>query len=245
VSFVAYELDDGGRSLLSDQLVDDSAQDDRARIDRILERLGETSERTERADLASELVRSCSRYEDSIERALRCGAVPDDVRARYADEVASHRKALRHHMGEVQRRTLRVRPQHVHWSDAIGFETALGETIGLMESLMGVEDSLMGELEAGLDEEEKASLQRRLERARKHASERPTPARTRLGRRLLVNLDVKLNHQPLDDTAMPHHRGRPVIHGKFVTQRAALGEGSTPPTEGSSPDYLATGYETG
>jgi hypothetical protein len=44
-------------------------QEERLRIDRIVSRLDVTDDLTERADLASELVRSVSRYEDTIERA--------------------------------------------------------------------------------------------------------------------------------------------------------------------------------
>ena len=39
-------------------------------IDRIADRLDVTDDLTERADLASELVRSVSRYEDTLERVL-------------------------------------------------------------------------------------------------------------------------------------------------------------------------------
>ena len=45
-------------------------RDDRARIERILDRLEITEDLPERADLASELVRAASRHEDVIERAL-------------------------------------------------------------------------------------------------------------------------------------------------------------------------------
>ena len=44
--------------------------DERLRIDRIVSRLDITDDLVERADLASELVRSVSRYEDMIERSL-------------------------------------------------------------------------------------------------------------------------------------------------------------------------------
>ena len=44
--------------------------DERLHIDRIVSRLDVTDDLVERADLASELVRSVSRYEDTIERAL-------------------------------------------------------------------------------------------------------------------------------------------------------------------------------
>ena len=44
--------------------------DERLRINRIVDRLDLTDDLTERADLASELVRSVSRYEDTLERTL-------------------------------------------------------------------------------------------------------------------------------------------------------------------------------
>jgi hypothetical protein len=44
--------------------------DERLRIDRIVDRLDLTDDLTERADLASELVRSVSRYEDTLEPTL-------------------------------------------------------------------------------------------------------------------------------------------------------------------------------
>lgn len=53
---------------------------ERARIDRILTRLDETDDLTERADLSSELVRSTSRYEDTLERAVYPRrAAPDEA----------------------------------------------------------------------------------------------------------------------------------------------------------------------
>ena len=46
----------------------ESLSEERARIDRITSRLDVTADLIERADLGSELVRSASRYEDTLER---------------------------------------------------------------------------------------------------------------------------------------------------------------------------------
>ena len=63
--------------------------DDRARTERILDRLEVTEDLTERADLASELVRAASRHEYVVERAVLPaleGHIDDSVRPRLASQ---------------------------------------------------------------------------------------------------------------------------------------------------------------
>src|ERR1700722_6031801 len=93
--------------------------DDRARIERILDRLEITEDLPERADLASELVRAASRHEDVVERAV----LP--ALAGMADEgalqrLATKRAALRKAMDYVHHRTQHMAARNAHAGDAQG-----------------------------------------------------------------------------------------------------------------------------
>jgi len=83
-------------------------------MDRILDRLDQSEDLVERADLASELVRSASRYEDTLERSVDTVMAP-------SDDSVQDRDDLREAMTVIHKRTMHVDPRNVHAPDAQGF----------------------------------------------------------------------------------------------------------------------------
>src|SRR5580692_6215455 len=94
--------------------------DERLRIDRIASSLDVTDDLTERADLASELVRSVSRYEDTIERSLFV-RLAESAHA-VLEDLNRQRDELRDAMTVIHKRTMGIDPRNVHTSDGQGFE---------------------------------------------------------------------------------------------------------------------------
>ena len=183
--------------------------DERARIERILERLDETTDLTERADLGSELVRSASRYEDTLERAI-WSTFPDPPPAAVAD-IEHDRTALREVMVTIHEATMHVDPRNVHAPDPQGFEDALSAVCTRLRSLLAKEDDELANLAAQDTPEASADRTDAVAHALKHASERPIPPKTAIGR-FVANANVKLDHT-FEDVATPQHPGADTIDG--------------------------------
>jgi hypothetical protein len=184
-------------------------QEERLRIDRIVSRLDVTDDLVERADLASELVRSVSRYEDTLERALfvRLGEpVPAVV-----EELGRERGQLREAMKVIHERTMGIDPRNVHTSDGQGFENTLEDVVHRLRALLLGEDRQIAALLGSLGPEDRRQLVEDVARAFKSASEQPYPPRTALGR-LFSNAHVKLDHT-FEDVATPSHPGAETIDG--------------------------------
>jgi hypothetical protein len=188
-------------------------REERARIDRILARLDETADLTERADLGSELVRSASRYQDTVERTLY-PLLPrhDDVdQDRDRGDLTQRLTDLRQEMTIIHERTMHIDPRNVHTSDPQGFEDALEAVVRLLRSLLRDQDAELEKAVCSLSAEEAQQLRTNISHAFKTASERPTPPRTTLGR-LVANANVKLDHT-FEDVATPQHPGAETIDG--------------------------------
>lgn len=183
--------------------------EERARIERILARLQETDDLVERADLGSELVRAASRYEDTLEQSYLKAepAAGGDTGAKLEED----RDALRSVMTVIHEDTMHVDPRNVHAPDPQGFEDALSEVISRLRSILDDEDRLVGSRLTGASAADRAALEEQAAHAYRHASERPRPPRTRLGR-ALANAHVKLDHT-LEDVATPQHPGAGVVRG--------------------------------
>jgi hypothetical protein len=184
-------------------------RDERQRIDRIVSRLDVTDDLVERADLASELVRSVSRYEDTLERALFTrfeGAAPASLSG-----LNRARNHLRDTMTVVHDRTTGIDPRNVHASDGQGFEDALDQVVTQLKALLVDEDSQIASLIGSLDSEARRSLAEEIDHTFHNASERPHPPHTSVGR-FLSNLHVKLDHT-LEDVSTPRHPGSDTIDG--------------------------------
>lgn len=177
---------------------------DRERMDRILDRLEQTDDLVERADLASELVRAASRYEDTLERAAEPDMDP-------ADGWAQDRDDLREVMTVIHERTMHVDPRNVHAPDPQGFEDTLADVARRLRIRLADEDRRLAAFVGGLSPGERDRLAAKVAAAARHASERPYPPRTTVGR-LIANAHVKLDHT-LEDVATPQHPGADTVKG--------------------------------
>jgi hypothetical protein len=182
---------------------------ERERIDRITQRLDETTDLTERADLGSELVRSISRYEDTFERALlpHLQAAGSTV----LDRLESDLEALRVAMDDIHQRTMGIDPRNVHTSDGQGFEDTLAAVVIKVRGLLEVEDREITTLIGSLPDQERSKVINEVGHAFQSASERPRPPRTAVGR-FISNAHVKLDHT-LEDVSTPRHPGADTVQG--------------------------------
>jgi hypothetical protein len=182
---------------------------ERLRIDRIVNRLDVTDDLVERADLASELVRSVSRYEDTIERSVfarlagSAHAVPE--------ELNREREQLREVMSVIHQRTMGIDPRNVHASDGQGFEDTLEDVVVRLRALLLGEDRQIDGLIGFLGPEDRQQLSEHIDHAFRSASERPHPPHTAVGR-FLSNVQVKLDHT-FEDVSTPNHPGADTING--------------------------------
>jgi hypothetical protein len=185
-------------------------QDERQRIDRIVSRLEVTDDLVERADLASELVRSVSRYEDTLERAVftRVDGVASE---QVIDELNRDRYQLREAMTVIHDRTMGIDPRNVHASDGQGFEDTLELVLARLQALLNDEDGAVAALIGSLGSEGRRSLAEEIAHTFQNASERPHPPHSAIGR-FISNAHVKLDHV-LEDVATPSHPGSDTIKG--------------------------------
>jgi hypothetical protein len=183
--------------------------DERLRIDRIVKRLDIADDLAERADLASELVRSVSRYEDTIERALfvRLEGSTDSV----LEDLGRERNQLRDEMTVIHERTMGIDPRNVHSSDGQGFEETLEDVVHKLRALLLREDGQITAVLRSLGPKERQQLAENLAHTFRSASERPQPPHTAMGR-FISNVHVKLDHT-FEDVATPSHPGADTING--------------------------------
>jgi hypothetical protein len=183
--------------------------DERLRIDRIVSRLDVTDDLVERADLASELVRSVSRYEDSLERALfaRLADSPTAV----LEELSRERDELREAMTVIHKRTMGIDPRNVHAQDGQGFEDTLEEVVHRLRALLVGEDGQIDALMLSLGPEDRRRVSEDVAHVFRSASERPHPPHTAVGR-FFSNAHVKLDHK-FEDVSSPTHPGAGTING--------------------------------
>jgi hypothetical protein len=183
--------------------------EERLRIDRIINRLDVTDDLAERADLASELVRSVSRYEDTVERSLLIRLT--DTRSAVLEELNHERDELRKVMTVIHKRTMGIDPRNVHASDGQGFEDTLEDVVHMLRALLLGEDRQISALVVSLDSEGRQNLSDDIAHTFRSASERPNPPHTSVGR-FFSNTHVKLDHK-FEDVATPSHPGADTING--------------------------------
>jgi hypothetical protein len=184
-------------------------RDERLRIDRIVNRLDVTDDLTERADLASELVRSVSRYEDTVERSLfvRLTEAPQSV----LDELNREREKLRDAMTVIHKRTMGIDPRNVHASEGQLFEDTLEDVVHRLRALLLGEDRQIVALVGSLGPEGRQQVSEDIAHTFRSASERPHPPHTGVGR-FISNAHVKLDHK-FEDVSTPRHPGADTIDG--------------------------------
>jgi len=178
---------------------------DRKRLFTILDLLKRNEDPVVRADLASELVGTCSRYEDVKARviypALERVAGEQGELARGEADRTSVREAL----AEIRERTLHVNPADVHWEDPDGFEAVLDELITLIHAHVEHEDEILFPALTELDADERSRLRSEVEDGVAHASTYPNPPKHLLGRAVVAVIE-KLERGPQDE-ADPWHPG--------------------------------------
>jgi hypothetical protein len=184
--------------------------DDRARIDRILNRLDVAEDLTERADLASELVRAASRHEDVVERAV-LPALEGRTNDGLLEKLATQRDELRQAMDYIHHRTQHLTPRNAHAGDPQGLEDAIDDVADRLTVLLKDEDAQVIGLVRDLDPPAKLALETVVKKALRHAAERPKPARTPIGR-IASNIATKLDHI-FEDASTPNHPGAETIDG--------------------------------
>jgi len=189
----------------------EALEEDRARIIRIIQRLGELhapEELAERADLAHELVRAASRYRDVMARVV----VPAlGIRGAAGLEYLDVDDAVGSAMEEVHRRTSHIDPRNAHTGDAQGLEDAIGVVVEGVAAQLRREDGVLWDLLADLDDTTQAELTSQVASAVRHASEHPHPPRGRVAR-ALRNVEVKLDNL-VEDVSTPSHPGAQVVDG--------------------------------
>jgi Hemerythrin HHE cation binding domain len=179
--------------------------EDRRRLFTILDLLEQNEDPVVRADLASELVGTCARYENVNASVI----YPALVRVAGEEEelvrVEADRKSVREALAEIRKRTLHVKPVNVHWEDPEGFEASLDSLIALIHDHVEHEDEVLFPALAELDPEERSHLRSEVEDAVAHASTYPNPPQHLLGRAIVAVIE-KLERGPQDESD-PWHPG--------------------------------------
>lgn len=184
--------------------------DDRARIERILDRLDITDDLTERADLASELVRAASRHEDVVQRAV-VPALEGRAEHSLLNRLATQRDELRQAMDYIHHRTQHLAARNAHAGNPDGLEDAIDNVGEMLRAILKDEDVHLIVLVHDLDAPAQLGLEHAVKKALRHAAERPKPARTSVGR-MASNIATKLDHK-FEDASTPGHPGAETIDG--------------------------------
>jgi hemerythrin-like domain-containing protein len=178
--------------------------EDRRELFTILDLLEKNEDHVVRADLASELVGTCSRYEDVKERVVYPALerlVGDEGELEQGED---DRQAVREALLAIRKQTLHVKPAYVHLDDP-GFEDTLDHLIELIHGHVEHEDGILFPALAALSAEERESLRSEVEHGVAHASTYPNPPRHLLGRAIVAVIE-KLE-RGLDDESTPWHPG--------------------------------------
>jgi hypothetical protein len=182
---------------------------ERLRIDQIVGRLDDTDDLVERAELASELVRSVSRYEDTIEQALFTRLEESSAPA-VLEELGRELDQLRGAMSVIHERTSGIDPRNVHASDGQGFEDTLEDVVHRLRALLLGEDRQIAAFVEPLVPEDRRRLVEDIAHTFQSVSEHPRPPHTAVGR-ISRNAHRKLDHR-FEDVAPPSHPGADTIN---------------------------------
>jgi hemerythrin-like domain-containing protein len=194
-------------------------EDDRNRLFAILDLLEKNDDPVVRADLASELVGTCSRYEDVKARVVypaleRVSSEKDELERGEED-----RQSVRSALATIRERTLHVKPADVHWEDPEGFEAALDALVELIRVHVEHEDEVLFPALDALDAGERSRLRAEVEKGVAHASTYPNPPKHLFGRAVIAVIE-RLERGPQDE-ADPWHPGVELLD-------EALKDGDTP-----------------
>jgi hypothetical protein len=107
-------------------------QAERDRLDLIIEELGVTDDPTIWADLAAELVRSCSRYEDVKDSCVYPALETMGSAIQTLASIREYDSSIRDAMEVIRKRTVHMSPANVRTDDPEGFDDALD---GLLDEI--------------------------------------------------------------------------------------------------------------
>ena len=193
--------------------------EDRRQLFTILDLLDRSDDPVVRADLASELVGTCSRYEDVMARvvypALERLVGDDEDLAQGGEDRTDVREAL----AAIRKRTLHRTPSNVHTEDPEGFETMLNDLVALIRAHVEHEDKVLCPVLSALGAEERLPLRNDVEHGVAHASTYPNPPQHLLGRALVAVIE-RIERGP-DDASDTWHPGVELLN-------EALEHGDTP-----------------
>jgi Hemerythrin HHE cation binding domain len=169
----------------------------------ILDLLEKNEDPVVRADLASELVGACSRYEDVKARVIYPALerlVGDEQELARGDE---DRKEVREALVAIRKRTRNVKPMNAHLDDPEGFEAALDDLVARIRSHVEHEDEILFPALAGLDADDRTRVRSEVEDGVAHASTYPNPPKHLLGRAFVSVLE-KIERGPQDESDSYH-----------------------------------------
>ena len=178
--------------------------EDRRQLFTILDLLEKNEDHVVRADLAGELVGTCSRYEDVKERVVYpalARLVGDEGELAQGED---DQQAVRDALVAIRKQTLHVKPAYVHLDDP-DFEATLDHLVELIHAHVEYEDEILFPVLAALNAEERESLRSEVEHGVAHASTYPNPPKHLLGRAIVAVIE-KLE-RGLDDESTPWHPG--------------------------------------
>jgi hypothetical protein len=114
-------------------------------------------------------------------------------------------------MDYIHRRTQHLAARNAHAGDPQGLEDAIADVSRRLRTLLAQEDAATAALIDGLDPDAHQNLEAEMEKASRHAAERPKPARTALGR-MVSNVATRIDHA-FEDVATPDHAGADTVDG--------------------------------
>ncbi|HEX3841448.1 MAG TPA: hypothetical protein VHU85_11695 [Acidimicrobiales bacterium] len=179
--------------------------DDRRSLEEVLSLLEGRSSLEVRADLAGELIRLCSRYEDAVERGLYSILRNRPGHSIEVAEAERRQHLLRTTMHEMYKRTMHVKPLNAHADDPEGFESSLEPLVAAARAQLDYEDRELLPLVDELGAEDRDHLLRNMEQAVAHASSHPDPPHNLVGR-AVANLKEKFD-RAVNDTSTTWHPG--------------------------------------
>jgi len=194
-------------------------EENRRELFTTLDLLDGTREPVARADLASELVGICSRYEDVKERVIYPALRVISAEGHEIDRAEEDQQAVRDALSEIRTRTKRIKPAYVYLDNPERFEEVLIGLITAVRAHVEHEDEALLPMLAELDAQTGEELHRNVSHAVAHASTHPHPRTTFLGRAIQA-IDEKFERD-FKDESTAHHPGVDMLNEELARPTTA------------------------
>jgi hypothetical protein len=175
-----------------------------------------------RADLASELIGICARYENVKELVVYPALRVLTAQSPEVDQAERDQRRVRDAMGEIRRRTQHIKPTNVHADDPEGFEQALHELTTAIRVHVEHEDSVLLPMLSEMNTRMSDELCRDVEHAVAHASTHPNPPRNRFAR-TIVGVEEWIERE-LKDESTSWHPGVEKLHQELASPENIEGQ---------------------